>query len=99
MSENKRYEIETLEQLINIVTSENYERLATDFLYWLDFANQTFEELKKEPQNKGKQNCEIAKVKFIWVDDGKAGLTGVKLTNTATGEVKHKIINESTKRT
>ena len=31
MSKNKKYEIETLEQLINITTTENFERLSVDF--------------------------------------------------------------------
>lgn len=90
--ENKTYEIETLEQLIDITTSENFERLATDFLYWLDEANRIFTELKKEPQYKDKNNSEIAKVKFVWTDDGVVGLSSVKLTNTTTGEITFKDI-------
>jgi hypothetical protein len=87
---NKTYEIETLEQLVNITTAENLERLATDFIYWLDYCNQMFIELRKSPENEGKSNSEIAKVKFIWTDDGEEGLTRIKLTNTNTGEITFK---------
>jgi hypothetical protein len=32
-------------------------------------------------------NSDIAKVKFIWIDDGKNELKNVQLKNTTTGEV------------
>lgn len=92
--ENKTYEIETLEQLVNITTTENFERLAMDFLYWLDEANRIFIELKKDPQYKDKSNSEIAKVKFVWTDDGEIGLTSIKLTNTTTGEITFKDLKQ-----
>lgn len=88
--ENKTYEIETLEQLVNITTAENIERLATDFLYWLYQANEIFIKLKESPEYKDKTNSEIAKVKFVWTDDGETGLTSIKLTNTTTGEITFK---------
>lgn len=87
MSKIKKYEIETLEQLVNISTTENFERLATDFLAWLHYNNIIFEEYKKNPEYKDKLNSEIAKVKFIWIDDGKNELKNVQLKNTTTGEV------------
>jgi hypothetical protein len=88
MEKNKTYEIETIEQLINISTTENFENLGTDFLLWLNHINHTFAELRKDnPKYENMSNSEIAKVKFVWTDDGKQGLTGVKLTNITNGEV------------
>jgi hypothetical protein len=91
--ENKTYEIETLEQLVNISTTENFERLAYDFLAWLQYNNLIFEEYKKMPEYKDKLNSDIAKVKFVWTDDGKTGVVSFKITNTSTGEVTVKDIN------
>ncbi|MES2382498.1 MAG: hypothetical protein V4538_15730 [Bacteroidota bacterium] len=87
--EPKRYEIETIEQLVNISTTENYERLGIDFLLWLNHINQTFAKLKERPEYKDKLNSDIAKVKFIWIDDGKNELKNIQLRNTTTGEVKN----------
>jgi hypothetical protein len=88
MSKVKRYEIETIEQLVNICTPENFQSLATDFLTWLDFANQMFADLKKSDEYKGKLNSEIASVKFIWLDDGKEGLKYMTLKDPRTGKIK-----------
>lgn len=89
MSKTKKYEIETLEQLVNITTPENFERLSIDFLLWLNQVNQTFAKIKEREEYKGKINSDIAKVKFIWIDDGKNELKNIQLKNTTTGEVKN----------
>jgi len=87
MSKIKKYEIETLEQLVNITTPDNFERLSIDFLLWLNQVNQTFAKLKEREEYKDKINSDIAKVKFIWIDDGKNELKSMQLKNTTTGEV------------
>lgn len=88
MKKPKRYEIETIEQLVNISTTENYERLGIDFLLWLNHINQTFAKIKENhPEHRDKHNSDIAKVKFIWIDDGKNDIKNVQLKNTTTGEV------------
>jgi hypothetical protein len=87
MSKIKKYEIETLEQLINITTPDNFERLSIDFLLWLNQVNQTFAKLKEREEYKDKINSDIAKVKFIWIDDGKNEMKSMQLKNTTTGEV------------
>ena len=90
MMENKKYEIETLEQLVNIVNKENIERLSIDFLLWLNQVNETFESIKeKHPEHKGKLNSELAKTKFIWIDDGKNELNEIQLKDSTTGEIKN----------
>lgn len=90
MKKAKRYEIETIEQLVNVSTVENYERLGIDFLLWLNQINQTFKGIKeKNPDLKDKLNSEIAKVKFVWIDDGKHDFKEATLKNETTGEVKN----------
>ena len=77
------------EQLVNISTVENYERLGIDFLLWLNHINQTFAKIKENhPEHRGKNNSDIAKVKFVWIDDGKNEIKNIQLKNTTTGEVK-----------
>lgn len=87
MKKPKEYEIETLEQLVNIVTPENFERLSIDFLSWLNFVNQSFAKIKEKENLKDMLNSEIATVKFVWVDDGQNKIKGIKIKNTTTGEV------------
>ena len=90
MKENKKYEIETLEQLVNIVNKENIERLSIDFLLWLNQVNDAFESIKeKHPEHKDKLNSELAKTKFIWIDDGKNELNEIQLKDSTTGEIKN----------
>jgi hypothetical protein len=90
MKKPKEYEIETIEQLVNIVTPENEQRLGIDFLLWLNHVNHTFVKIKENhPEYKNKLNSEIAKTKFIWVDDGKNDLLNIKLKSKETGEIKN----------
>jgi hypothetical protein len=86
----KKYEIETFENLINVVNKENFKRLSVDLLLWLNHNVNTMEKIReKHPKEcEGKENWEIMKSSFIWIDDGKNDLKEVKLTNTKTGEIK-----------
>jgi len=43
--------------------------------------------LKENPDLKDKLNSEIAKVTFIWIDDGKNEIKNIQLKNENTGEV------------
>jgi hypothetical protein len=76
MGKAKVYEIDSFEKLVNVVNEENFERLTKDLILWLNFSI----ELKKAGNLKFRA--------FLWTDDGKIGLTHVKLTNDSTGEVK-----------
>jgi len=87
MKNNKKYEIQTLEQMVNIATPENFERLSIDFLHWFRYTTELFAKMKEREEYKGKMNSDIAKVKFTWIDDGKTGFKGIELTNSTTGEV------------
>lgn len=92
----KRYEINTFEKLINIVNKDNFEGLSTDFLLWLHYTMVTIEALKeKDPEGcKGKTNWEIMQSIFIWVDDGKRGISSLQVKDKATGQIHEIKINK-----
>ena len=83
MKKPKRYEIETIEQLVNISTVENYERLAVDFLLWLNHINNFLAKYKESNPNSEQPKVQ----KFIWIDDGKNELKNIQIHNIKTGEV------------
>lgn len=84
--EGKKYEIESLEQLQNLVTEENFERLMLDFSSWLKIYSMYVEQTRKEhpEETKGKTNTEISKAVFIWIDDGKHEILEATVTNANT---------------
>ncbi len=72
----KKYKIETIEDLCNVATEDNFLRLMTDLGETIGVMIQ----LKKE----------IGGVKinsFEWCDDGKVGLKKITATNRETCEV------------
>lgn len=85
----KRYEIDTMDKLVNVATKENYGRLAKDLLLWLYTSIDMFDRLRaKHPElANGRTNSELANVSFNWVDDGKNDLKDIVLKNNITGEV------------
>lgn len=87
---NKRYEITTISQMLNVTTEENFERIGPDFLLWLHFCVKTAEKTKKQfPKEMGdKKTSDVFPGPFVWIDDGKNIIKEVKTTNTDTGEVK-----------
>ena len=86
----KKYEIKTFENLINVVNKENFERLSIDLLLWLNHTVDMLDKIRKSlpKECEGKQNWEIMKCDFIWIDDGKNDLKSMRLINSNTGEVK-----------
>lgn len=84
----KRYEIDTFDKLINVANSENIERLSIDFLIWINSVTKMFDSIReKHPEFKDRPNSEIAKVAFIWLDDGKNIIKEFHTKNTETGEI------------
>ena len=80
--EGKKYEIESLEQLQNLVTEENFERLMLDFSSWLKIYSMYVEQTRKEHPEETK--TEISKAVFIWIDDGKHEILEATVTNANT---------------
>ena len=85
----KKYEIDSFEKLCNLVNEENAQNLATDLAGWLLYYNQVMTETRKNhpEETKGLTNSQIAEASFIWIDDNKHELKGVKITDSHTGEV------------
>lgn len=88
----KKYHIDSFEKLCNAVNEENAERLAVDLAGWIiGYAKFVSEIRKKHPKEcKRKRNSSIVKASFIWTDDGKNEVTGIIITNEATGEITEK---------
>lgn len=86
--ENKTHLINTFEQILNVVNSENKERFASDFFLFICAYADGIEGFKKDnPKTKGMLNTEIAKCTMEWVDDGKAEIKCAKFIISETGEV------------
>jgi hypothetical protein len=87
--ECKRYEIDSLDKLINLVNSKNFDTLVEDFIVWLHVVNDTINIMREKypEQTKNKLNTEIFKFSFIWIDDGKSGLNSINFHNIDTGEI------------
>lgn len=93
----KQYEIQSFEHLCNIVNDENVEDLATDLALWLISYNDLLSSLKKEhtEKYKNKNNWDIAKGGFNWINDGECKINGYKTIVEETGETRfYKFPNE-----
>jgi len=98
----KEYYIDSLDKLVNLANSENYEcfrlasriaelkdeRLSMDFLLWLGNVVNVMDKLRKElpEETKGKANSELMKCSFNWIDDGKNNIHQTVIENGLTGE-------------
>lgn len=82
------YEINTFEQLLNVVNSENSKRLAIDLGAWLMWYAKVIENTRRDfPIETGNMlNWEIATGGFTWIDDGKHELKSVSITDPKTGK-------------
>ena len=81
MSKEKEYPIESLDDLCNLVNSENVQRLAVDTAQWLISYQHSIDLIKKHypKETEGKSNTEIAKGSFSWIDDGKHDLKEIRV--------------------
>ena len=90
MSAGKKYEIESFEQLVNVINKDNFEAITTDLMLWLMYVVQFYEEARKlNPDLKDKTNWELSASHFIWIDDGKHDMKSVTIRNKETGEIKN----------
>jgi uncharacterized protein YaeQ len=82
MSKDKEYEIKSFDDLCNTVNSENVQRLAIDTAQWLINYQHTISQIRElhPKETKGLSNTEIAKGSFIWIDDGKTDVKGIRIT-------------------
>jgi broad specificity phosphatase PhoE len=91
MNEPKRYEIDSFSKLINVANKDNVERLAIDLAGWLLYITDVLDNIReKHPQEtEGKLNSEIVEAHFIWIDDNKHDMKGVRITQSETGETSY----------
>jgi hypothetical protein len=85
----KKHNFTTIEQILNVVTKDNVELLATDFRMWLKYYLEVIDGVKETypKETEGLQNTQIAHSTFQWIDDGEVGIKGVDLVSPANGEV------------
>lgn len=76
-----KHEVKTFEDLLNLVTTENHERLVKDLSkYLLMYAEFTSIARALSPdETKGKTNTQIFNSGFVWVDDGKNDLLSIEV--------------------
>ena len=86
----KRYSIDSFDKLCNLMNKDNFDSISIDMMHWMWFNVNWMDKFRKEYPKlaKGKTNQEIAKTSFIWIDDGKEGLTEIKSENILNGEIK-----------
>ncbi|MCR9066279.1 MAG: hypothetical protein NXI00_20070 [Cytophagales bacterium] len=93
---SKKYKLDTLQQMMNVVNKDNLDCFIADFKSWfeiyLDQVNLLKELLPKGVAD-GLPNSEIVNCEFIWVDDGKNDLLHATIQNPITGEITDIYIN------
>lgn len=75
----KEYEFSNFNQLAEVISSENFERLSQDLISWLKLVVQV-KEMQKE------KDLIINNYRFLWLDDKKHE-NFIELINTKTGEI------------
>lgn len=89
--EPKRYEIDSFNKLINVANKDNVERLAIDLAGWLIYVTNIISDIRENhpKETEGKLNSEITEAHFIWIDDNKHEMKGVRVTQSDTGETEY----------
>lgn len=84
----KVYDINTFEQILNVVTPENLENFLADFSLFLGLYANSIKAVRGILPDKGQGllNTDLALAGFVWTDDGINEMKAVTTTNTATGE-------------
>lgn len=74
---DKRYELETIKQVLEVVNQDNLQNFLEDFGLWLNLRSQVKDMLIKHPEAKVQ-----TKDVFIWIDDGKHDMN-IKVTGVS----------------
>lgn len=85
---SKKYNIDSLEKLINIGNKQNAQNLLIDFSQWYLCVIDMAEAIRQRHPEEAKKltNYELLKPSFVWIDDKKHEMKGVKIINENTGE-------------
>jgi hypothetical protein len=92
----KTYRISNFEQLLDVLTQENAERLLGDFaLFALQYVHVVNNMRKASPELcEGKSNSELLTAQFEWTDDGLNEITSMEVENTKTGEIQRTVFEK-----
>lgn len=73
---DNRYDINSFDDLCDLVSSDNVEILSEDLKNWLNLYISMVDLIRKEypKETEGLKNTQIAKGSFTWIDDGKNDL-------------------------
>jgi hypothetical protein len=87
--EPKRFNIDSFERLLNVLTLDNLQCLSIDIVEWMAMYISLIEKTRKEnPEStEGKSNWELIQATFVYIDDGESGIKYTQLTNKSTGEI------------
>lgn len=67
----KEYDINSLDDICDVITEENKERFLIDLVLALTNYSDVMNEFRKQITNAGGlRNTEISKFAFTWIDDG-----------------------------
>lgn len=85
----KEYKIDSLEDILNTLSTENYGRFLVDVINSFTFYLTTIEETKKQyPELAHLKNTEIANFGFTWIDDGKTDVKWITIKGPNGQETK-----------
>lgn len=89
--EDNKYDITTIEQILNVVNDKNIDVLLNDFAKYLVVYKGAINAVReaKPLETKNKRNSEIFQSSFLWIDDGVSELTGLMITEKETGKQKY----------
>lgn len=81
MKKPKTYEIHSLEDILDTITSDNFEKFLIDMAQGLGHYITAIEEIRnKHPEMcEGKKNSEMMKFGYTWIDDGKNDVKGITM--------------------
>lgn len=91
--EPKKYEIDSWEKLLNVVSKDNFEVFIIDLANYLHFYGSSIEDVRNKHPEETKEllNFDIIKSKFVWIDDGKNDFNAIDIINAKTGEIERKV--------
>lgn len=89
----KEYKVDTLDDLVNLVNKDNFDRVTIDLALWLSHIVHLMDEVRKKApeETKGIKTSDMVKCSFVWIDDGEHKLRKTVIeTDNHTTTIDHK---------